>query len=77
MPRRLKQTKRKTIGLRVPDNAVAQAILAQTGGDHEYQSHLAGSVEQLTDPYEMRMKLGKTVDMIVTAGLARAADDTC
>jgi tRNA threonylcarbamoyl adenosine modification protein (Sua5/YciO/YrdC/YwlC family) len=69
VPRRLKQTKRKTIGLRVPDNAVAQAILAQTGGAIMSTSLiLPDQSEQLTDPYEMRMKLGKTVDMIVDGG---------
>ena len=31
VPRRLMHSKRKTIGLRVPDNAIAQAILASLG----------------------------------------------
>ena len=69
VPRRLKQTKRKTIGLRVPDNAIAQAILEQTGEPIMSTSLiLPDQSEQLTDPLEMRLKLGNTVDMIVDGG---------
>ena len=52
----------------MPDNAVAQAILAQTGAIMSTSLILPDQSEQLTDPYEMRMKLGKTVDMIVDGG---------
>lgn len=69
VPRRLMHPKRKTIGLRVPDNAVAQSILAQVGEPIMSTSLiLPDEPEQLIDPYEMRMKLGKLVDMIVDGG---------
>jgi tRNA threonylcarbamoyl adenosine modification protein (Sua5/YciO/YrdC/YwlC family) len=61
--------KRKTIGLRVPDNVVAQSILAQVGEPIMSTSLiLPDEPEQLIDPYEMRMKLGKLVDMILDGG---------
>jgi tRNA threonylcarbamoyl adenosine modification protein (Sua5/YciO/YrdC/YwlC family) len=69
VPRRLMHPKRKTIGLRVPDHAVAQSILAQVGEPIMSTSLiLPDEPEQLIDPYEMRMKLGKLVDMIVDGG---------
>ena len=69
VPRRLMHPKRKTIGLRVPDNVVAQSILAQVGEPIMSTSLiLPDEPEQLIDPYEMRMKLGKLVDMILDGG---------
>jgi len=69
VPRRLMHPKRKTIGLRVPDNAIAQAILGRLGEPIMSTSLiLPDQDEQLLDPYEMRLKLGKLVDLIVDGG---------
>ena len=69
VPRRLKQTKRNTIGLRIPENAIAQAILEQTGEPIMSTSLiLPDESDALVDPFEMRLKLGKTVDMIIDGG---------
>ncbi|MBG10697.1 MAG: threonylcarbamoyl-AMP synthase [Gammaproteobacteria bacterium] len=69
VPRRLKQTKRNTIGLRIPENAIAQAILEQTGEPIMTTSLiLPDESDALADPFEMRLKLGKTVDMIIDGG---------
>lgn len=69
VPRRLKQTKRNTIGLRIPENAIAQAILEQTGEPIMSTSLiLPDESDALADPFEMRLKLGKTVDMIIDGG---------
>jgi len=69
VPRRLQHPKRKTIGLRVPDNNIAQAILAELG-EPIMSSTLALPDEELplTDPYEMRDLLGEQVDLIVDGG---------
>lgn len=69
VPRRLMHPKRKTIGLRVPDNAIAQAILAVLGEPIMSTSlNLPGEEEQLFDAYEMRLKIGKQVDLIIDGG---------
>lgn len=69
VPRRLLHPKRKTIGLRVPDNAVAQAILAELGEPIMSTSLiLPGEEGQLLDTYEMRLKVGKLVDLIIDGG---------
>ncbi len=69
VPRRLMHPKRKTVGLRVPDNAVAQALLKELGEPIMSTSLLLpGDEEQLTDPYEMRKRLGGLVDLIIDAG---------
>ena len=69
VPRRLMHPKRKTIGLRVPDNAIAQAIISTLGEPIMSTSLiLPNEGEQLFDAFEMRLKLGKLVDMIVDGG---------
>lgn len=69
VPRRLLHPKKKTIGLRVPDNAIAQAILEKMGEPIMSTSLiLPDEDERLIDPYEMRLKLGKLVDLIVDGG---------
>lgn len=70
VPRRLMHPKRKTIGLRVPDHTVAQAILRGHGQPIMSTSLiLPGEDEQLLDPWEMRVRLGKQVDLIVDSGV--------
>ncbi len=69
VPRRLKHPKRKTIGLRVPDNAIAQAIIAQL---HEPLMSvtliLPGEELPMLDAYEINQLLGHQVDLIVDGG---------
>lgn len=69
VPRRLKHPKRKTIGLRVPDHAITQAILQMHGEPIMSTSLiLPGEEAQLLDAYEMRLKLGNLVDLIIDGG---------
>jgi len=69
VPRRLLHPKKKTIGLRVPDNPIAQAILEKMGEPIMSTSLiLPDEDERLIDPYEMRLKIGKLVDLIVDGG---------
>lgn len=69
VPRRLLHPKKKTIGLRVPDNVIAQAILERMGEPIMSTSLiLPDEDERLIDPYEMRLKIGKLVDLIVDGG---------
>ena len=70
VPRRLLHPKKKTIGLRVPDNAIAQAILEKMGEPIMSTSLiLPDEDERLVDSYDMRLKIGKLVDLIVDGGV--------
>jgi len=69
VPKRLMHPKRKTIGLRVPDNAITQSILSSFGEPVMSTSLiLPDEDEQLFDAYEMRTKIGKMVDLIIDGG---------
>jgi tRNA threonylcarbamoyl adenosine modification protein (Sua5/YciO/YrdC/YwlC family) len=69
VPRRLQHPKRKTVGLRVPDNNIAQGLLATLGEPMMSVSLIMpGDEYPLTDPYEMRDLLDKQVDLIIDGG---------
>jgi len=69
VPRRLMHPKRKTIGLRVPDNAIALALLAELGEPIMTSSLLMpGEEYPMTDPYDMRAPLEHHVDLIIDGG---------
>ncbi len=69
VPRRLQNPKRRTIGLRVPDNRVAQAILAELNEPLMSSSLIMpGESMPLTDPYDMRATLEHQVDLIIDGG---------
>ncbi len=69
VPRRLQHPKRKTIGIRVPDNAVVRALLAELGEPIMSSTLiLPGDEFPLTDPYEMRDILDPQVDLIIDGG---------
>lgn len=69
VPRRLLHEKRKTIGLRVPDNPIAQALLAALGEPLMSCSLiLSGDELPMTDPEEIRDRLERQVDLIIDGG---------
>lgn len=69
VPRRLQHPKRKTIGIRVPDNVIAQAIIAALGEPLLSSTlMLPGEDMVLTDPHEMQELLDKQVDLVVDGG---------
>lgn len=69
VPRRLMHPKRKTIGLRVPDNRVALAIMESLGEPLMSSSLiLPGDKLPLTDPYEIRALLEHQVELVVEGG---------
>jgi tRNA threonylcarbamoyl adenosine modification protein (Sua5/YciO/YrdC/YwlC family) len=66
VPRRVQQPKRKTIGIRVPDNAILQALLTELGEPLMNTTlQLPGDEQPLNDPYEVRQRLEKLVDLII------------
>ena len=69
VPRRLVQPKRKTIGLRVPDHPIPQALLAAL--DEPLISATLALPEDeypLTDPYDIRDRLEHEVDLVIDGG---------
>lgn len=69
VPKRLLHEKRKSIGLRIPDNAIALAILAELNEPLLTSSLiLAGESEPLTDPYDIKDRIGNQVDAIIDGG---------
>jgi tRNA threonylcarbamoyl adenosine modification protein (Sua5/YciO/YrdC/YwlC family) len=69
VPRRLQHPKRKTIGIRVPDNAIVKALLDELGEPIMSTTMiLPGDEMPLTDPYEMRQILDPHVDLIIDGG---------
>ena len=69
VPKRLMHPKRKTIGLRVPDNSITQSILSSFGEPVMSTSLiLPDEDKELFDAYEMRTKIGKMVDLIIDGG---------
>lgn len=69
LPRRVMHPKRKTIGLRVPDHPVVSALLAELGEPILTSTLLLpGDALPLTDPDEIRERLGKQLELIIEAG---------
>lgn len=77
VPRRLSHPSRKTIGLRVPDNAIAQALLAELGEPLLGTTLiLPGQEHALSDPEEIRDGLEKVIDLVVDGGACQLEPTT-
>jgi tRNA threonylcarbamoyl adenosine modification protein (Sua5/YciO/YrdC/YwlC family) len=69
VPRRLMNDKRKTIGLRVPSNPVALALLERLNEPMMSTSlMLPGNDFTESDPEEIQYSIGKLVDLIIDGG---------
>jgi len=69
VPRRLMHQKRKTIGLRVPENPTAQALLAELNEPlMSVTLIMPGDADPLIDPYDIRTLLEHDVDLVIDGG---------
>jgi tRNA threonylcarbamoyl adenosine modification protein (Sua5/YciO/YrdC/YwlC family) len=69
VPRRLVHAKRKTIGLRVPDNVIALELLEILGEPMMTTTmRFPDQDVPYTDPEDLRARLEQTVDLIVAGG---------
>jgi tRNA threonylcarbamoyl adenosine modification protein (Sua5/YciO/YrdC/YwlC family) len=69
VPRRLSHPSRRTIGLRVPDHAVTQALLEQLGQPLIATTLIApGETEPMNDPHQIRDRFQKLLQAVVDAG---------
>lgn len=69
VPRRLQDPRRKTIGLRVPDNRIALAILEALGEPIMSSTLLLPGEDAVpTDPELIYERFGKQVDLVIDGG---------
>ncbi|WP_354625132.1 L-threonylcarbamoyladenylate synthase [Psychromonas sp. MME2] len=69
LPKRLMNPTKRTIGIRIPDNAIALALLAELGEPLMTTSLiLPGSQSTEFDPEDIRDKLENRVDLILNGG---------
>lgn len=69
VPRRLMHPKRRTIGIRVPQDNVLSALLAELNEPLMSSSLiLPGDTLPMTDPWDIESTLGHAVDLIVDGG---------
>jgi tRNA threonylcarbamoyl adenosine modification protein (Sua5/YciO/YrdC/YwlC family) len=69
VPRRLVHPKRRSIGIRVPDHAIAQALLEALGEPLMSTSLiLPNDQEALSDPNDIRERLASQVELIIDGG---------
>lgn len=69
VPKRLQDPKRRSIGIRIPDNEIAQALLTCLGEPLMSSTLLLpGESLPMTDPEEIRDKLDRHVEVVLDGG---------
>ncbi|MDO4231904.1 MAG: L-threonylcarbamoyladenylate synthase [Lautropia sp.] len=69
VPKRLMHPSRKTLGLRVPDAPIVQALIAELGEPLLCASLiLPGDEDPLVDPDDIEDRIGKRIDLLVDGG---------
>ncbi|KGN39753.1 L-threonylcarbamoyladenylate synthase [Knoellia aerolata] len=69
VPRRVLHPKKKTVGVRIPENAVVQALLAELGEPMLTSTLiLPGESEPMTDGWQVKETLDHVVDAVIDSG---------
>lgn len=69
VPRQLQHPKKKTVGVRIPDHVVVQALLAELGEPLLSSTLLLpDEAEPMTQGWEIKDRLDHVVDMVVDSG---------
>lgn len=69
VPRRLRQPKKRTVGVRIPNHKVALALVDQLGEPVLSSSLLLpGQTEQFTEAWQIEEAIGRQVDVIIDSG---------
>lgn len=77
VPRRLQNPKKKTIGIRIPNNVFLQHLLEELDEPICSSTLILPSQESAeTDPYEIREKLEHELDLIVDFGIIESQETT-
>jgi tRNA threonylcarbamoyl adenosine modification protein (Sua5/YciO/YrdC/YwlC family) len=70
------QSKKSTVGLRVPDNIICRQILDDLGNPILSASLPGDMVEEYTDPEVMHEKFGHLVDFVIDGGIGGMVSST-
>jgi tRNA threonylcarbamoyl adenosine modification protein (Sua5/YciO/YrdC/YwlC family) len=70
------QSKKNTVGLRVPDNIICRQILDDLGNPILSASLPGDMVEEYTDPEVMHEKFGHLVDFVIDGGVGGMVSST-
>jgi tRNA threonylcarbamoyl adenosine modification protein (Sua5/YciO/YrdC/YwlC family) len=62
-------TKRKTVGIRVPDNNICLTLVRELGHPVISTSVTTGEDDVLSDPSEIENRYGRTVDLVIDGGI--------
>jgi tRNA threonylcarbamoyl adenosine modification protein (Sua5/YciO/YrdC/YwlC family) len=77
VPRRLLHPKKKTVGVRIPDHVVTQALLAELGEPLLSSTLLLpGETEPMTQGWEIKEMLDHVVDAVIDSGECGAEPTT-
>jgi tRNA threonylcarbamoyl adenosine modification protein (Sua5/YciO/YrdC/YwlC family) len=69
VPRRLSHPSRKTIGIRVPDHAVALGLLGELAEPLIATTlQLPGDAEPMSDPSEIWLRMQRELDLVIDSG---------
>ena len=69
LPKRLQDPKKRSIGIRVPDNEIAQLLIGALGEPLMSSTLLLpGDSFPLTDPEEIRDRLSRHIDVVIDGG---------
>lgn len=70
VPRRLQHPKKKTIGVHITDHRIARALLEALGEPLLTSTlMLPGDEEAMADPYDIRQRLDRELELIVDGGI--------
>ncbi len=77
VPRRLQHPKRRSVGIRVPDHAIVRALLDELG-EPFFSSTLIlpDGKDAISDPYDIREQLERSVDLIIDGDVVSYAPTT-
>jgi len=68
--------KRKTVGIRVPDNSICLALVSAFGRPIISTSVTTAQDEIMTDPFEIEEKFRHCVDMVIDGGILPPAESS-
>ena len=69
-------TKQKTVGIRIPDNPIALAIVRELGHPLVTTSANTSGDDPVNDPAEIETRFGKSIDMVVDGGILMGDSST-
>ena len=69
-------TKQKTVGIRIPDNPIALAIVRELGHPLVTTSANTTGDDPVNDPEEIEVRFGRSIDMVVDGGILMGDSST-